>query len=65
MRNTRRAKIHTNRLEIRLSDQSMATLKSLQERTEAVSFADVMRVALNVYSDVLDGKPVDPWSALN
>jgi hypothetical protein len=64
MRNTRRVKIHTNRLEVRLSDQSMATLNSIQERTQAVTFAEVIRAALIVYDRMLDGEPVDPWSAL-
>lgn len=64
MKNARRPKIQTARLEVRLSDVSMARLKSLQERTEAVSYAEVIRAALVVYDRVLDGQTVDPWSAL-
>lgn len=64
MKNSPRRKIHTSRLEIRLSDASMDRLKRLQDRTEAVSYAEVLRTALTIYENVLDDKPSDPWDIL-
>lgn len=64
MSKTPRRKMHVNRFEIRLSDMSAARLRRLQERTDAASCAEVVRVALAVYEDTLDDRVPDPWSIL-
>jgi ABC-type Fe3+-hydroxamate transport system substrate-binding protein len=44
----------TTRVQLELPEKAMELLQSLQERTESVSYAQVVRNALKLYGAILD-----------
>lgn len=43
----------TTRVQVELPDQSMSRLVSLKDKTEAASYAEVMKNALRLYEDLI------------
>lgn len=43
----------TTRVQLEMPERSMARLMALKERTEAASYAEVMRNALRLYEDMI------------
>lgn len=47
-------KVPTTRVQMDLGEKSMQRLKTLMERTEATSYAELMRNALRLYEAMID-----------
>ena len=52
----------TTRVQMELPEKSMQRLSILKDKTEASSYAEVLKNALRLYESIIDGKRSPPYA---